>query len=212
MGSEPRIILNGVDDVGRRKAQRDALVSRVEASDAEFGFLWNIAKGVAKGAAGAAKIGAKGVSKIAGKDDKKGSSGDFVEAEHPRGDDGRFVEAPAGDIPSEDQQEETKSKIEETDRALKALKAKQWQAEKTVWEEREIKKSNAKIKKINNGEMKKAQAELKKARDFLKRPDLTDEQLENGTKDFQRASNKVKSVQAKIHKIKPAPFKKPQPK
>lgn len=204
-----RFVINSQDDVARRKAYKAELSNKVEESLDELGILGPIRpigrylKTVGK--------------KILGIDDKRPvSPSSFDEKKHPRGPDGRFAEAPKsgpGSISGlEKKSEKTEGVVKVKEDELYQAQVSQWEADKAAWEAEEVVKLNKKIKAINDGELKKANSELANARRYLKGADLTDAQLEKGTRDFQIAVMKVKAIKAKIFRIKPEAYKVDKPK
>lgn len=219
MSIEPRMILNGQDDVARRKMAKQILSDRVEASLDEFGLL-NAVGHYAK----------QTIKKVLGMDHKKSDSSKedppkvtiaktsknsgFNEKDHPRGQDGRFTEEPSGSLgkgAAKIGEKAHEAEINRKEDELYNAQESKWEEDKAKWDADEISKANKKIKSINDGDLKKANSELSKAKDYLKRSDLSDDDVEKGSKKFQDANKKLKEIQAKILKINPAPYKEPKP-
>jgi hypothetical protein len=217
MSIEPKMILNGQDDVARRKFAKKTLSDRVEFTlEEEFG--WGPLGPVGHYIADTTKKAIGMDKKKSGKKDAKtedtpkiviapkpSKSPDFNEGDHPRGPDGKFTEAPASNkkAPAVD----IKAKTAELDKLAEA----QWEADKANWDAAAIKKANEQIDKITKGDLKKAQNELVKIRKSLKEDNLSDTEFEKRSKKFSEANQKVKKAKEKIAAIQPEPFKTPKP-
>lgn len=199
MSLRPTVMINSIDDVALRKAHKEALSDRVE----ELGvgsFLVGVVKKVAK--------------KALGIDDP---DYDFDDSKHPRGPDGRFVEAPKGVLSRdrkgfvEEESARAAREIKAKKEALYKVELKKWERDKAKWDADELAKGNKKIQIIHDEEMKSARTQLKQALRYLK-GNLSDKDFERGTKDFQKAHQRVKDIKAKINRIQPEPYKVAKPK